>query len=64
MGLAAALTASAAGSAALFFSAVHFASGATVSSIMAPRGSMMGGTYITVWGSGFSRNGKEGQTLV
>jgi len=31
--------------------------------IQAPKGSMQGGTYLTIWGSGFSRNGREGQTI-
>ncbi len=38
--------------------------GAYISGFTAPKGSMAGGTYLTVWGSGFGRNGKEGQTLV
>lgn len=36
---------------------------AEILGIQAPRGSMMGGTYVTIWGSGFSRNGREGQTV-
>jgi hypothetical protein len=40
------------------------AGAAAVFGVQAPRGSMAGGTYLTVWGSGFNRDGREGETRV
>lgn len=35
---------------------------AVVNSITPPRGSLAGGTLVTIWGSGFNRDGMEGST--
>jgi hypothetical protein len=37
---------------------------ATVYGIQPNRGSIAGGTYLTVWGTGFARSGREGKTRV
>jgi hypothetical protein len=36
---------------------------AQVLGVQASRGSLMGGTYLTIWGNGFSRGGVEGETI-
>ena len=40
------------------------ASAATVSALQTQRGSLGGGTYLSIWGSGFARGGRDGQTVV
>ncbi len=40
------------------------AEAATVTGLQPTRGSVMGGTYLTVWGAGFNRNGRDGKTIV
>jgi len=37
---------------------------AVVNAIQATTGSIMGGTYFSVWGAGFNRGGVEGKTVV
>ncbi len=39
------------------------ASAASVYAVQPSRGSLEGGTYVTVWGTGFNRNGVEGRTI-
>ena len=40
------------------------ASAAAVSALQTQRGSLGGGTYLSIWGSGFARGGRDGQTVV
>jgi hypothetical protein len=44
--------------------AIREASAATVYGVQPTRGSLAGGTYLTVWGTGFARSGREGKTRV
>lgn len=45
----------------LFAAGAH---AATVSNLQANKGSLMGGTYLTINGDGFFRSGQEGSTRV
>ena len=51
---------------ALLFAAAFVANAeaAVINSVAAPMGSMMGGTYLTISGSGFANAGVEGTTCV
>lgn len=40
------------------------ARGQSISAVSANRGSLEGGTYTTIWGDGFNRNGQDGSTRV
>lgn len=44
----------------LAFTAVQ---AATILTVEPNRGSLEGGTYVTIWGSGFNRDGREGSTI-
>ncbi len=39
------------------------ADAATIYSVEPNRGSLAGGTYVTIWGTGFNRDGREGTTV-
>jgi hypothetical protein len=48
----------------LLLSASVVTDSATIYGIQPNRGSIAGGTYLTVWGTGFARSGREGKTRV
>jgi hypothetical protein len=38
------------------------AQAATINDVQPNKGSLSGGTYVTIWGDGFYRNGQDGTT--
>jgi hypothetical protein len=44
--------------------AIAVTDAATIYSLEPSRGSLQGGTYLTIWGAGFENNGRDGHTKV